>query len=90
MHYRVELSAQAQKQLAEFPRDVRERLERAIDEFEAKDDSLWSNVKALQGARWKGRLRKKVGSYRIIFIKFPSRTVVEISSILIKSKDTYK
>jgi hypothetical protein len=45
---------------------------------------------SLQGARWKGRLRKKVGSYRIIFIKFPSRTVVEISSILIKSKDIYK
>jgi mRNA-degrading endonuclease RelE of RelBE toxin-antitoxin system len=90
MRYRVELSAQAQKQLSQSPRDVRERMERAIDEFEAKDDTQWSNVKALQGASWKGRFRKKVGSYRIIFIKFPSRAAVEISTILIKSKDTYK
>jgi len=90
MRYRVELSSDAQKQLFRFPRDVRERLERAIDEFEAKDDSQWSNIKALQGTAWKGRLRKTVGTYRIIFIKFPDRGVVEISAILIKSKDTYK
>jgi mRNA-degrading endonuclease RelE of RelBE toxin-antitoxin system len=90
MRYRVELSSEAQKQLSRFPRDVRERLERAIDEFEAKDDSQWSNIKALQGTDWKGRLRKTVGPYRIIFIKFPARATVEISAILIKSKDTYK
>jgi mRNA-degrading endonuclease RelE of RelBE toxin-antitoxin system len=38
MRYRVELSNEAQKQLARFPRDVRKRIERAIDEFEAKDE----------------------------------------------------
>jgi mRNA-degrading endonuclease RelE of RelBE toxin-antitoxin system len=90
MRFRVELSREAQKQLSRFPRDVRERMERAIDELEAKDDSQWSNVKALQGAQWKGRLRKTVGPYRIIFMKFPGRAVVEISAILIKSKDTYR
>ncbi len=57
MRFRVELSSEAQKQLSEFPRDVRERMERAIDEMEEKDDSQWSNIKALQGAEWKGRLR---------------------------------
>jgi len=31
-------------------------MEHAIDEFEEKDDSQWSNIKALQGAEWKGRL----------------------------------
>jgi hypothetical protein len=61
MRFRVELSKEAQKQLARFPRDVRERIERAIDEFEARDEADWSNVKALQGLEWKGRLRKKVG-----------------------------
>jgi mRNA-degrading endonuclease RelE of RelBE toxin-antitoxin system len=90
MRFRVELSRDAQKQLARFPRDVRERLERAIDEFEEKDDSKWSNLKALQGPEWKGRMRKTVGPYRIIFMKFPSRGVVEISAILIRSKDTYR
>jgi hypothetical protein len=65
-------------------------MERAIDDFEEKDDSLWSNIKALQGAEWKGRLRKKIGPYRIIFMKFPGRGMVEISAILLESKDTYQ
>jgi mRNA-degrading endonuclease RelE of RelBE toxin-antitoxin system len=90
MRFRVELSTEAQKQLAGFPRDVRERMERAIDELEEKDDSQWTNIKALQGPQWKGRLRKRVGSYRIIFRKYPERGALEISAILIKSKDTYR
>jgi mRNA-degrading endonuclease RelE of RelBE toxin-antitoxin system len=90
MRFRVELSREAQKQLARFPRDVRERIEHAIDELEERDDSQWSNLKALQGPEWKGRIRKTVGPYRIIFMKFPDRGVVEISAILIRSKDTYR
>ena len=62
MRYRVEVSDEAKKQLSKFPRKVRDRILRAIDEFEKKDDSHWSNVKALQGPEWKGRLRKRVGS----------------------------
>jgi hypothetical protein len=65
-------------------------LVRAIDELEARDDSLWTNVKALQGAEWRGRLRKKIGPYRLIFMTFPDRGVVEISTIVIRSKDTYR
>jgi mRNA-degrading endonuclease RelE of RelBE toxin-antitoxin system len=90
MRYRFEFSTESQKQLSRFPRDVQERLARAIDDLESKDDSQWSNVKALQGAAWKGLLRKKVGAYRIIFEEFPSRGVAEIAAILIKSKGTYK
>jgi len=90
MRYRVDVSTEAQKQLSRFPRDVRDRMVRAIDEFEEKDDSEWSNIKPLKGADWNGRLRKKVGSYRIIFAKLPRRAVVEISAILIRSKNTYK
>jgi len=44
----------------------------------------------LHGSEWKGRLRKKVGPYRIIFRKYPERGALEISAILIKSKDTYR
>jgi len=90
MRFRVELSREAQKQLAQFPRDIRERIEHAIDELEERDDPQWSNLKALQGPEWKGRIRKTVGPYRIIFMKFPDRGVVEISAILIRSKDTYR
>ncbi len=90
MRWRVEISGDAEKQLARFPRNIRDRIEHAIDEFEEKDDSQWSNIKALQGPEWKGRLRKRLGPYRIIFRKFPERAVVEISAILVKSKDTYR
>jgi mRNA-degrading endonuclease RelE of RelBE toxin-antitoxin system len=90
MRYRVEVSDEAQKQLSKFPRNVRDRIERAIDELEEKDDAQWSNIKALQGPQWKGRLRKRVGDYRIILRKFPERGVVEISAMLMKSKDTYR
>jgi len=90
MRWRAEVSKEAQEQLTRFPRKVRDRLARAIDEFEERDDAQWSNVKALQGPEWKGRLRKRVGPYRIIFRKFPDRGAVEISAVLIKSKDTYQ
>jgi mRNA-degrading endonuclease RelE of RelBE toxin-antitoxin system len=90
MRFRVELSAEAEEQLNRLPRDVRGRIARAIDELETKDDSQWSNVKALQGPAWKGRLRKRVGPYRLIFRKYPDRGTLEISAILIKSKDTYR
>ena len=84
MRWRVELSKESQKQLSDFPRDVGDRLERAIDEFEEKDESQWSNVKALQGREWKAR------NYRNIFRKFYDRGVVETLAILIKSKDCVK
>ena len=90
MRYRVELSKEAHKQLIRLPREVMERMERAIDEMEAVDDSVWSNMKALQGSEWKGRYRRRVGDYRIILVKFPTRGVTEISAILPKSKDTYR
>ncbi len=90
MRWRVELSREAQEQRARLPRDVRKRIDRAVDEFETKDESQWSNIKALRGPDWKGRFRKKVGPYRIIFMKFPDDGVVEISAILIRSKGTYR
>ena len=90
MRFHFELSDDAHKQLAKLPRDVQERIGRAIDDLEAKDDSQWSNVKALQGPEWKGRLRRKAGPHRIIFMKHPGRGVAGISAIVIRSKRTYK
>ena len=90
MRFHVELSREAQEQLRRLPKDARKRIYRAIDELEQRDDSQWSNVKALQGPEWKGRFRKRIGPYRIIFRKFADRAIVEISAILVKSKDTYR
>ena len=90
MRFRFEISSEAQKNLSALPREAQTRIARAIDEMDGIDDSLWSNVKALQGPEWKGRFRKKVGPYRIIFTKFPAVAAVVISAISIRSKDTYK
>jgi mRNA-degrading endonuclease RelE of RelBE toxin-antitoxin system len=90
MHFHFELSPEAKEHLRRFPRKQQERLARVIDQLEENDDSVWTNVKALQGPEWKGRLRKRTGDYRIIFRKFPERGLVEVSAILIKSKHTYE
>jgi len=39
MRWLAELSDDAAQQLARFPRNARDRIARAIDEFEGKDDS---------------------------------------------------
>ena len=88
MAWAVELSREAEKDLVRIPRDVRERLARAIDEMEI--DPFRSNVKALKGPEWRGRYRKKVGSYRIIFTADPEKKTVGISAIVIRSKGTYR
>jgi len=47
-------------------------------------------VKALQGPEWKGRFRKRVGPYRIIFTVNRKTRTVAISAILIRSEKTYR
>jgi len=58
MRFHVDLSREAQEQFHSLPKDARKNIGRAIDELEERDDSQWSNVKALHGPEWKGRLRK--------------------------------
>ena len=65
MPWRVDLSKDAEKALDRLPRDLHDRLAQAFDELET--DPFRSNIKALKGPKWKGRYRKRVGPYRIIF-----------------------
>jgi len=88
MAWAIELSREAEKDLVRFPRDVKERLARAVDEMEI--DPFRSNVKALKGPEWKGRYRNKVGSYRIIFTADRETKTVGMSAIVIRSKGTYR
>lgn len=89
MTWRVEISNEALKQFQKLPAEGQARIGRAFDEFEERPERQWSNVKALQGPEWKGRFRKKVGPYRIIFETRPSEAKVWVSAILLRSKDTY-
>jgi mRNA-degrading endonuclease RelE of RelBE toxin-antitoxin system len=90
VRWRAELSDEAQEQLERCPRNVRDRISRAIDEFEAADNSPWRNIKALQGGNGRGGCASGSAGNRIIFRKVAARGVVEISAILIKSKNTYR
>ena len=88
MAWAVELSAAAEKDLKRLPRDRQVRIARAIDEMEA--NPLAGDVKPLKGPEWKGRYRKRVGPYRIIFSVDHKVKLVAISAILIRSGKTYR
>ena len=88
MSWTVELSAAAEKDLKRLPRDRQATLERAIDEMEG--DPFARDVKPLKGPQWKGRYRKRVGDYRIIFTVEHRTRRVAISAVLIRSEKTYR
>jgi mRNA-degrading endonuclease RelE of RelBE toxin-antitoxin system len=88
MTWAVELSAAAEKDLKRLPRDRQARIERAIDELE--ENPFAGDVKALKGPEWKGRCRKRVGPYRIIFTVDRGASAVAVSAILIRSEKTYR
>jgi mRNA-degrading endonuclease RelE of RelBE toxin-antitoxin system len=88
MNWSVELSASAIKDLKKLPRNRQAQIEHAIDEMEA--DPMGGDVIPPKGAEWKGRLRKRVGSYRIIFTLDRKAMMVAISAILVRSEKTYR
>ncbi|RMF84745.1 MAG: type II toxin-antitoxin system RelE/ParE family toxin [Nitrospinota bacterium] len=82
------LSREAEKQLQRLPRDVQHRIARAIDELEK--DPFRGDVLPLKGKKWKGRYRKRVGRYRIIFMLSPQERRIDISAILTRGEQTYR
>jgi len=88
MTWAVEVSAGAEKDLKRLPSDRRVRVEHAIDGMEK--DPLAGDVKPLKGPQWKGRFRKRVGDYWIIFTVDHNARLVAIFAILIRSEKTYR
>lgn len=82
------LSPNAQEQLGELEQKQQRLIQRAIDRM--IQDPFTGNVKALQGKAWKGRYRKRVGRFRIIFIPYRDKNHVDISVILPRSEKTYR
>ena len=83
----VRLARDAAKQLESLPTDRQHRVRKALREMAAQP--LRGDVVALKGKQWKGRYRKRVGQYRIIFALDHSRNEIEVSAILIRSEKTY-
>jgi mRNA-degrading endonuclease RelE of RelBE toxin-antitoxin system len=88
MIWAVELSAATEKDLKRLPCDRQARIKRAIDEME--ENPFAGDVKPLKGPEWKGRYRKRVGPYRIIFTVDHKTKAAAISAILIRSGKTYR
>jgi len=88
MPWTIRLSPEAERQLSRLPRDVQQQIGNAIDRM--GNDPFEGNAKPLHGKQWKGRFRKRVGRYRLIFIPHYSDRVIEISQILTRSEKTYR
>jgi len=65
MSWPYEFTRDADKDLRELPRDVQERVERALDQ--TSNDPFQGSVKPLKGREWKGVYRRRLGSYRILY-----------------------
>jgi mRNA-degrading endonuclease RelE of RelBE toxin-antitoxin system len=83
-----ELTHAAQKDLKDLPGKVRERVARTLDEMAL--DPFQGDVKALRGKEWKGIFRRRIGSYRILFLANTSTRIVSVVRILIRSEKTYR
>ena len=88
MAWTVRLASEADKQLKKLPRDRRELIHKHL--LEMAEDPLRGDVKPLKGPQWKGRYRKRVGSYRIIFVTSQEGGTVDVSAILPRSEKTYR
>ena len=86
MTWTVELSRRAEKQLEKIrPPDIG-RVISAIDQL--ADDPRGRDTKALQG-KHRGRFRRRVGNWRIIFTINDGILLVEVVEIARRSSTTY-
>jgi len=88
MNWVCELTEAAQQDLIDLPRKVQERVGRTLDQMAV--DPFQGDVKALQGKEWKGIFRRRIGSYRILFVTDQKRRVISVVRIVIRSEKTYR
>jgi len=88
MSWAVRLSKEAEKQLRRLPRDRQEQMRRSIDEME--EDPQKGDVRHIKSGRFRCALRKREGSYRIIFSIDPANHLVEIAAVLLREEKTYR
>jgi mRNA interferase RelE/StbE len=88
MTWHVRLAKEAAKQLKKLPSPQQELILKHLSEM--SEDPYRGDVKPLHGKQWKGRYRKRVGNYRIIFTLLHKERIIEVSAILVRSERTYK
>jgi mRNA interferase RelE/StbE len=88
MTWDVRLAKAAAKQLEKLPRDYQTLLLKKLNEM--RDDPFQGDLQPLKGKQHKGRYRKRVGRYRIIFTTDHDNRVVGVSAILPRDEKTYR
>lgn len=87
MSWSVELAKEAERQVKKLPADREATIIAHLGEM--RIDPFRGDVKSLKG-KWKGRYRKRVGRYRIIFKVDTKARIVQVSAILARTEATYK
>lgn len=88
MTWTVKLANEAARQFKKLSPDRREQILAHLREM--REDPFRGDVIPLKGKQWKGRYRKRVGRYRLIFIPVHSERIGEISQILPRTEKTYR
>jgi mRNA-degrading endonuclease RelE of RelBE toxin-antitoxin system len=84
----VRLARDAAKQLEKLPTDRQEQVRNALREMAR--EPLSGDIVRLKGKQWSGRLRKRVGRYRVIFTLNRATRTVDVSAIVARSENTYR
>jgi len=88
MNWTIRLSKDAAKQLSNISSAQQNLILDRLGEME--EDPFRGDVKPLKGSQWRGRFRKRVGRWRIIFTPFHNNRYIEVSAILLRSEKTYR
>ena len=86
MNWTIRLSKDAARHLSKIPRAQQELILARLAEMEG--DPFRGDVKPLKGSQWRGRFRRRVGRWRIIFTPFQNDRLVEVAAILLRSEKT--
>lgn len=88
MSWACSLSHQAAKDLRALPRERQVHVAEAIDE--TGRDPTRGDVCPIKSGKFRGALRKRVGSYRIVYTVDPRAKGVAIAAILTRGEATYR
>jgi len=88
MSWTCRLSNQAAKQFRRLPKDRRKQMAQAIDKIGR--DPTSGDVRPIKSGKFKGTLRKRVGSYRIVFALDRANKVVDVAAIITRTGKTYR
>ncbi len=89
MKWVCDLSADAQEDLAELPKQIQKRIAQTIDQMES-GDPFQGDVKPLHGKDWTGIYRRRIGDYRLLFHANQKEKTFTVVRILIRSEKTYR